>query len=400
MCRLNTSGRAAFVYPAFAVAIAVSLIISCGSSRLNVPVDQRRTASFWRPYLLYLKDMPHSSLYVEIDAVEGTEPGRSDLERLRTFLEQYCDKPDGIDIALGPPIPASAAEGESEASLALKYLDGPPAGETEQQPAFLYILYYDSRLCGSSDGRADGGGPGGTGWLRWSGIANRWNGIADTWGLDRNHPTSIEAKKPHIRLLPYPSVIFIDRHYDPWGHDMWDLFLLHEVGHVLGLARGLDHGDGMHCDDPRCLMNAKARMGFFRWLIGRDRPRYQHDLCEKCTFELRRYRDLPADPDLRFVGPLLVRSERAYHVLSLPGFVELYVGPLERLEPGRVLKDAHDLSANLRTGGVWVNYRSGLTGGQAGEALSAALRHAGRDPYELIRRIAERQAATVRLPRN
>ena len=205
----------------------------------------------------------------------------------------------------------------------------------------------------------------------------------------------IEATKPHVRLLPYPCVIFIDRRYDPWGHDMWDLLLLHEVGHVLGLARGLDHSDGMHCDDTRCLMNEKARMGFFRWLIGRDRPQYQHDICEQCRRELSRYKDLPADPDLRFVGPLLICSEGDYHVLSLPGFVELYVGPLERLEPARVLEDAHGLSPNLRSGGVWVSYRSGLTGEQAGEVLSAALGHAGSDPYELIRKIAQRQALTA-----
>jgi hypothetical protein len=356
--------------------------------------------SLWQPCLLYLNDVPHRSLYVEVDAVEGTEPGSRELERLRTFLEAYCDKPDGIDIALGPPIPASAAKGESETSLALKYLDGPPAGGTEQQPAFLYILYYDSQLCGGGSGRAGTGSPGVAVPVPWNVAANRGNGIADPWGHDRNHPTLPEAPRPHIRLLPYPSAIFIDRRYDPWGHDMWDLFLLHEVGHVLGLARGLDHGDGMHCDDPRCLMHEKAKIGFFRWLIGRDRPRYQQDLCEKCRLELSRYRDLPADPDLRFVGPLLVRSERDYHVLSLPGFVELYVGALERLEPGRVLKDAHNLSTNLRNGGVWVNYRSGFTGEQDGEALREALSHAGRDPYEPIRRIAGRQAVTAGIPRD
>jgi hypothetical protein len=299
---------------------------------------------------------------------------------------------------MGAPIPASEAQGESEQSLALKHLDGPPAQAIGKQPAFLYILFYDSRLCGSKDD--DGGDPG-----RWAGgpfpltaVANRWNGISSPWRRDHGRGKRVEARKPHVNLLPYPGAIFIDKQYDPWGHAMWDLFLLHEVGHLLGLARGLDHGDGMHCSDKRCLMNEKARMGFLRWLVGRDRPRYQHDLCDRCKGELESYKTLRPDPDLGFLGPLMVRSEGDYHVLSLPGFVELYIGQIEWLIPASVLEDARQLSVNLRDGGVWVNYRVALAEDRDYEALAAALRHACHDPYELVRRIAERQRLTAGLP--
>jgi hypothetical protein len=396
---LKPPGRVRDGWVLMAVAtVALLLGTSCGPSKPTAAIDQRQMVSFWQPHLLYLKSVPHASLYVEIDAVEGAEPGRFEIDRLKTFLERYCDKPDGIEVALGAPIPASEAQGESEQSLALKHLDGPPPGSIEKQPAFLYVLFYDSRLCGSENDEGEGSGRWAKGPFPLTAVANRWNGISSPWRREHGRGKKVKARKPHVNLLPYPGVIFIDRQYDPWGHAMWDLFLLHEAGHLLGLARGLDHGDGMHCSDKRCLMNEKARMGFLSWLVGRERPQYQHDLCDRCKSELEGYRALHPDPGLGFLGPVLVRSEGDYHVLSLPGFVELYVGQLESLMPASVLKDARRVAANLEDGGVWVSYRTELGEERDYAALTAALRHACYDPYELVRRIAERQILTARVP--
>jgi hypothetical protein len=348
--------------------------------------------SFWQPHLLYLKRAPHAALYVEIDAVEGTGPSDSEIDRLRGFLERYCDKPDGVHIVVDSHIPASAVEGKSEESLALKYLDGPPVVPTTAQPAFLYIFYYDSGFCNGADYRAawEDARSGGT--IPWDISAELWRGGTNPWEGYEHPRAATPVRKPHITLLPYPGAVFIDRRYGPWGHAMWDLFLLHEIGHVLGLARDLDHGDGMHCNDMQCLMNEKARVEFLGWLSGEERPHYQHDLCDRCRCELDHYRNLPADPGLSFAGPLLVRSEGDYHVLSLPGFVELYIGSLAQLDPRAVLKDAHRHSAHLRHGGLWVNLRVGLIGEHNRDALTAALKHARHDPYAPVRRIAEREA--------
>jgi hypothetical protein len=319
---------------------------------------QREMVSFWRPHLLYLKATPHSSLYVEVDAVEGSEPSDFEIAQLARFLKRYCDKPDGIEIVRDPVIPLASARGESEESLALRYLSGPPPELIERRPAFLYVLFYDSGEC-----------------------------------MGERNNKDVEPRKPHVSLLPYPAAVFIDRHYDPWGHEMWDIFAKHEVGHLLGLARDISHGDGMHCRDTACLMSKKARIRFFRWLVGRERPKDQHDLCERCRQEIERYGALAPDPNLYFDGPVLVRSERDYYVLALPAFVELYVGSPADLSRRQILADAQRVAELLREGDVWVYYRDGTAGKGGAEVVKRALESAAGDPYDLVRRIAEREKA-------
>jgi hypothetical protein len=341
-----------------ALTVMVLARVHCTSSGPGISMVQRERVSFWNPHLLYLKAVPHTSMYIEIDAVEGSGPDAREIARLVEFLKKYCDKPGGIMVDLDPAIPGAAASGESEGSLALRYLDGPPREAAARNPAFLYILYYDSTRMGKGD---------------------------------RAEPV---PDKPHVSLLPYPAVIFIDRHYNPWGHDMWDLFVMHEMGHLLGLTRNLDHGDGMHCDDRACLMNEKARIGFFNWLLGRERPGDQSDICGRCKLDLERYMRMEPDPDLRFVGPVLVRGGEGYSVVSLPGLVELYVGDPQGLDYRDILADARRASAGLREdSSVWVYYREAADMENRNMRVPAALENARKDPYELVRRIAERELA-------
>jgi hypothetical protein len=358
MVRISSLRPVRFL-PGVALAALVALLFHCGPSRPDLALIQRERVSFWHPYLLYLKAAPHSSIYVEIDAVEGAEPEEAEIARLVGFLETYCRKPDGIVIGRGPAIPRLAAAGESEESLALRYLDGPPPDIAAGDPAFIYILYYDSTV------------------------------------LKQGEPSIGTAPvKPHVRLLPYPAAIFVDRYYNPWGHEMWDLFVMHEMGHLLGLTKNLAHGDGMHCDDRNCLMNEKGRIGLLGWLLGRDRPRSQDDLCARCRQDLEAYLKIEAEPGLRFSGPVLIRSGRGYHVISLPGFVELYVGSLGKLDYRDILVDARRASAGLRGGGsVWVYYREAADTDGRNTRVPSALENARSDPYELVRRIAERELA-------
>ena len=50
----------------------------------------------------------------------------------------------------------------------------------------------------------------------------------------------------------------------------------------------------------------------------------QKDFCELCKSDLEVARAGGADPRLKFMGPVMVRSENDYHVLSLPAFVKLH----------------------------------------------------------------------------
>ena len=68
----------------------------------------------------------------------------------------------------------------------------------------------------------------------------------------------------------------------------------------------------------------------------------EKDFCELCKADLEAARAGEADLRLKFMGPLMVRSEKDYHVLSLPAFVKLHFGPLESVDWQDVLKEARN----------------------------------------------------------
>ena len=72
-------------------------------------------------------------------------------------------------------------------------------------------------------------------------------------------------------------------------------------------------------------MNAAISMSVVRRLLGL-KPVKQDQLCEWCEAELAENWGKPPAANLRFVGPVLVRSEDGYNVLSLPDHVGLSVG--------------------------------------------------------------------------
>jgi hypothetical protein len=237
------------------------------------------------PDLLYLRPSPYSRLLVEVDAVEGCVPKESELQNLRDFLSKYCDKPDGIEIVRSDVIPAKAAKGLSSRALARKYLNGPgPANASS--PAFLYVLYYDDTL-----GRYP-------------------------WGTRFLHRGAIPQTDS-----PYPA-IYLNTHFS-LGIDLNGI-LLHETGHNLGLVSRSTHARGGHCLNWGCLMGTDVDYVLeFRWLPGMG----QSTLCPECVAELKQRATQPPPVNLRFVGPVLVRSETGYYVLSLPGDrVRLLIG--------------------------------------------------------------------------
>src|SRR2546426_543334 len=233
-----------------------------------------QTPESQKTHLLYLLPSPHSRLYVEVDAVEGCAPKDIALQKLKEFLSAHCDKPDGIEVVRSDVIPKKAARGISPRALARRYIDGPDKTNASP-PAFMYVLYYARR-------------PG----------------------------TAI----PYTETYPYPA-IYLNTRFS-LGLALNEI-LLHETGHLLGLVSRPVHARKGHCRNRGCQMNTHwAYLREFSWLPGRK----QSPLCAECVAELGQSATQAPLPNLRYIGPVLVRSEVDYHVLSLPGRLLLLVG--------------------------------------------------------------------------
>jgi hypothetical protein len=258
---------------------------SCVSPKEKPQPPDQEVMSFWKPSLLYLKSAPHDRLYVEVDAVAGCMPSKKELEELGRFLAAYCDKPHGIEICQSSVISKKEARGLSRRELARSWMNGPRAGE--RQPAYLYVLYYDGRL-----GKA----------------------------------RSLAKAKPHTELLPYPAAIFVNRAYMPlWARWVNEQLIQHEAGHILGLAARTNHAKNLHCTEKKCLMQANIAIHVLRLMSGRN-PVTQTKLCQHCETQLKDASRQPAARNLSFSGPVLVREEKGYRVLSLQGATALAIG--------------------------------------------------------------------------
>ncbi len=308
--------------------------------------------AFWQPHLLYLKRSPYPCLHVEVDAVEGCEPNEDRLERLHAFLAAHCDKPAGITIVRDEVIPKRDASGWPSQVLARRHVSGPPGG---RPAAFLYVLFYDGGLC-------DKPNPSGA-------------------------PTVREGRrKPHVSLIPYPAAIMINTRYAAaWDRYIGSALLRHEAGHLLGLSRH-HHSSGYHCRNAGCLMQPDIAVDLSRLLTGRD-PVTQHELCADCAAELRLAARRAPDRNLRFVGPVLVRSESGYHVLSLPGYVKVVLGSLSEKDcrdyAARVRADSRTREENEPGMRSWLDAKLPLS-----PAHRRALECAEKDPMEVVRHAA------------
>src|SRR6267142_1138702 len=302
---------------------AAVLILLCacltGCATAKAPRSQSfpeavKLTSFWQPQLLYILPSPHSRLYIEVDAVEGCQPSDAALNKLRDFLTTYCNKPDGIEIVRGEVIPVGTARGIPLRALARKFMNGPPEGTSKSPPAYLYVLYYDPTLCNKPA------------------LADTEHSVATT---PRHKPA---MRKPHVDFLPYPPVMYINPRYGP--KNVQNELLIHEAGHELGLAGRATNAFAYHCLDKKCLMNWTLRYHIGRGILGMD-PINQHQLCPLCIAQLTENAKQSSPANLRFVGPVLVRSETVYYVLSLPDRVKVIVGSLTE-------QDCRDFAAAVR----------------------------------------------------
>lgn len=232
--------------------------------------------------------------------MKGCEPEDAALETLRAFLSEYCRKPDGIDIVRSDKIPVSEARGLSEKALARKYLNGPDLAKASQE-AFLYVLFYHDALRQEAS-------------------------AANPAQAGASVPKSRRSKiaHPYADVGLYPAIYFNRRYFLKMGEFRGvseKEALRHEAGHVLGLTRKPERAVGHHCPVRTCLMTATHRIrGDFH------KPHWR--LCQECVAELERSSNEPPLPNIRYAGPVLVRSEADYHVLSLPDRLAIIAGDL------------------------------------------------------------------------
>ena len=240
----------------------------CGSKSAKLP-------TYMRPELLYLSDRPYSRLYVEVDTVEGVEAPDQWLDELKAFLGKYCSKPDGIEVVRDPPVPISEVKGMPIGAASILCLDGPDP-EGGSQPAYLHVLFYD-----------------------------------------RNIGLKAETKTPPHVVGYCPSGILFDVSYFRISKGKAEEFALkHELGHVLGLCKNPEHGDGSHCKNQGCLMyKSPGLLPSFVLLLG---SRVEKQLCAYCQRDLEIWKSPDVDPKLSFKGPFLIRREDGYSVVSLP----------------------------------------------------------------------------------
>ena len=337
-------------YNTINVMLCLTMLCTGCASLTNVKQDiDSKSLSFWKPHLLYLQSATCESLYVEIDAVEGSEPSKETIATLRQFLLQYCNKPGKVQIVRNASIPLRHARATRPEILALQHMDGPEHSKDDGRIAYLYVLFYDSSQL-----------------------------------LDKKYR---QAVNPHAKLLPYPAAIYMDTRYIEAHHlTKYEAQLLHhEVGHILGLTWSQQRGDDCycHCRDKSCLMYESYKVNILPF-----QKHQEKDLCELCKGDLAAARADEADPRLKFIGPVMVRSEKDYQVLSLPAFVKLHFGPLNSIDWRDILKEARNEVPKLAARPDTVAVLMGSVVGASSDELASlhhAIENAKNDPCPTVR---------------
>lgn len=345
---------------ALAFCLLPLLLAGCISQpRIAEPISDADFAetAFVRTHLFYLQSTTYKRMYVEIDAVKGSEPKDATLAELQRFLATYCQKPEGIQLVRDDVISRQDAQGLSPEALTRRYLSGPP--KDLGPVAYLYILYYDGALCDRPLIGPDG------------------------QPLKREQPSDRRGDNPHVNLLPYASAIYVNSRYGP-KRVQRDL-IKHEAGHILGQARRAEGTEHLHCLSENCLMRMTLKFQVSRWLTFRD-PITQHELCADCRADLQAQAAGPAPGNLRFVGSVLVRSEPGYHVLSLPGHAKLQVGPLTDADCATFAAWAKAGPENPRDDSL--RYQATVTDMDV-DKLAEVIGRAKQDPLDIIRQATE-----------
>ncbi len=293
----NKPDRSEAAFPGVLLRLAAMLFVSglalagCNSSATlgkitqpgPSPVQTNSDLPDWhRSELLYLSADGAERVYVQMDCVAGACPTRAERDAMETFLRRHLPVEKRILFDHKPAIDRRMATGRDEIQLALHRMKM-PSHLDDGKTAYIYLLFYDSALTGDQSIEAD------------------------------------PPRRPYVRV-DYPSAVFVDMAY--WtqrNRAVLASALKHELGHVLGLTKNDDHGDGSHCKHPLCISYPYLRVP-----EEGKRP-IQQGLCRDCLADLQDYRNRPAPPELSFQGPVLVRKARGYRVASLPGYTRMLI---------------------------------------------------------------------------
>ncbi len=357
-------GHLGLVVSAFLVCLGVAGCSTSEAARQKENAEALRQIGFWQPHQMYLLSSPHQKLYVEVDSVEGCSPSDETLNKFRDFLAGHCQKPGGIEIVRSDIIPLQDARGVMPSALARKYLNGPPENAEGEAPAFLYVLFFND-VVSDRPRVVETGHP----------------------GARAAQPLRLDNRNPHVDMLPYPAMIYMNVNWSPKSYH--DAALQHEAGHVLGLAFRPTNASAGHCLSRWCLMTSGLHM--IPFFLGLDHG-LQVQLCEQCLAQLAESQTKEPPSNVRFIGPVLVRSEAGYEVLSLPHRAKVILGDVSA-------KDCREFAAAVRaevpsrTVGEsdWQVEASGknemLLQRQKVQEVITAVSH---DPDPLVRRVASR----------
>lgn len=334
--------------------LLIAALAGCATSRV---AEMDPATPGWEDHRFANQPHPYDRLVVEIDAVEGAGPSPHEVAELEAFLRQSTDKPGGITVKVDDIIPRDIARQRTANALALEYLDGP----RDNRAAFIYILYYRSKLAGFG----------------------------------------VKPDQPHFTYSPYPCSVFIDKSYGSFGLGMLyrtelrRAILLHEIGHALGLARNTAHGKAGHCQNEMCLMHRHIRFAGRRFITFRQ-PWENTSLCIDCRRDLEGYKTSKAKSHERLWNGYFVHEKAEYQTVTLPGFLYLHLGNPADLSIDAVAEARQSALASMKSSDITFSATTNTF--DLNEQLDAVARFAREHSDTLgylVERILEQYASVV-----
>lgn len=230
-------------------AICVAALVGCA----HLPKPDGAAGPSYRD-AAYLDAGAAKSLLVEIDYVEGTSPRPRSIGTLLKQIDLYLDKPGGVEVVLDDLIPRDEWREDPRAirQIAYRYR----SQEAPEGGTVLHILY-------------------GPGYRKYRGFA--W----PRWTMQEDDPDYGAGLMVVLqdRLKPIAWVTGVKQESN---------VLVHELGHLLGLATNPGHSTKAHCTNAHCLMydGVDARtfwLYFFPTLFTGYLPL---DFCSDCRQDL------------------------------------------------------------------------------------------------------------------
>ena len=317
----------------------------------NNEAQAKAIALFQESASMYLGEGRYDSIFVEVDAVEGMEATEAELAEMAGFLEKHCAKT--VRIRQDAPIPRAQVKGMTSEMIATQAVDGIGEAKQEDRTGYIYLLLH-------------------------------------------NQPTR-EWVEGYARNL-YPCGIYVNvGTLGGWKRRYLPAILKHECGHLMGLCNNLEHGDGAHCRNKGCVMQAAVGVGAVAWMGLNPFDQAAEGLCGECEADLLARAKSGAAYKVEMRGRFFVRREAGYWVATLPTHLHLGLGEVEI--PEELIREvASEHSEELRaesdryttTWSAQYSSESEMARERPG-AIEAAIRDA--DPK--VRRVAERLKADL-----